>query len=137
MPTNIHVSKALGRVVGFFDEAGVFNVLLLDPKHNIQPSKYNDYTIIPTKSGTCNYISLASAASDYLGSCSSGSCFVRSGFHEFLEKQIHVQTHGVVICKVAEEHYDRFQTLKASIKNFSLQDVFEMGLLQFEAEAAE
>jgi hypothetical protein len=37
------VSKALGRVVGFWDERGVFNVVLLDPAHNIQPSAYSDY----------------------------------------------------------------------------------------------
>ncbi|MBY5563593.1 hypothetical protein [Rhizobium leguminosarum] len=129
-----HVSKALGRVVGFFDEAGVFNVLLLDPKHNIQPSKYNDYTIIPTKSGSCNYASLTSAATEYLSRCSSHSCSIRSGFSEFLEKQIHVQTSGVVICKVAEEHYDRFQSLKGSIADFSLRDVIEIGLLQLEAD---
>ncbi|MGX1323727.1 hypothetical protein AB7M17_007180 [Bradyrhizobium sp. USDA 377] len=37
------VSTALGRIVGFWDEKGVFNVVLLDPAHNIQPSAYSDY----------------------------------------------------------------------------------------------
>ncbi|RJF74090.1 hypothetical protein D4Q52_13065 [Rhodopseudomonas palustris] len=37
------VSKALGRIVGFWDERGIFNIVLLDPSHNIQPSAYSDY----------------------------------------------------------------------------------------------
>lgn len=37
------VSQALGRVVGFWDENSVFNILLLDPLHNIQPSKRYNY----------------------------------------------------------------------------------------------
>jgi hypothetical protein len=42
------ISKALGRVVGFFDEHGVFNIVLLDPLHNAQPSDYSDYKIRET-----------------------------------------------------------------------------------------
>ncbi|WP_337267113.1 hypothetical protein [Oryzifoliimicrobium ureilyticus] len=129
-----HVSKALGRVVGFFDEASVFNVLLLDPKHNIQPSKYNDYTIVPTKSGSCNYTSLASATASYLHKCSNTDCSIKSGFMGFIEREIHTQTEGVVICKVGEEHYDRLQNLRKSIKDFHLKDVIEIGLLQFEED---
>lgn len=41
----ISVSKAEGRFVGFLDEANVFQVVLLDPLHNAQPSKFNDYTV--------------------------------------------------------------------------------------------
>ncbi len=37
------VSTALGRIVGFWDERGVFNAVLFDPSHNIQPSAYSDY----------------------------------------------------------------------------------------------
>lgn len=39
------ISKALGRVVGFWDEKQVFNIVLLDPMHNIQPSKTYDYKV--------------------------------------------------------------------------------------------
>ncbi|WP_406825429.1 hypothetical protein [Pedobacter sp. KACC 23697] len=43
-----HVSKALGRVVGFWDGYHVFQIVLLDPEHNIQPSNYNAYKIRDT-----------------------------------------------------------------------------------------
>lgn len=41
------VSLALGRIVGFWDEEGTFNIVLLDPSHNIQPSAYSDYKVRP------------------------------------------------------------------------------------------
>jgi len=53
-----HVSKALGRVVGFWDENNVFQIVLLDPLHNIQPSKINDYHVDDTYFMSCEYSSL-------------------------------------------------------------------------------
>jgi len=50
-----HISKALGRVVGFLDENQKFNIVLLDPKHNLQPSKFNQYKIRATTVGRCEY----------------------------------------------------------------------------------
>lgn len=42
------ISLANGRVVGYFDASSVFNIVLLDPLHNIQPSKSFDYAVNPT-----------------------------------------------------------------------------------------
>lgn len=39
------ISKSLGRVVGFWDEFQIFNIVLLDPLHNIQPSKDYNYRV--------------------------------------------------------------------------------------------
>ncbi|WP_187487351.1 hypothetical protein [Duffyella gerundensis] len=39
------ISQSLGRVVGFFDEAQTFNIVLLDPLHNIQPTKSYNYRV--------------------------------------------------------------------------------------------
>ncbi len=52
------ISKALGRVVGFRDEDNVFNIVLLDPMHNSQPSDYSNYKIRPTKTLECHYTAL-------------------------------------------------------------------------------
>ena len=41
----IAVSKATGRLIGFFDEDDVFQIVLFDPLHNAQPSKFNDYKV--------------------------------------------------------------------------------------------
>ncbi|HID4048526.1 TPA: hypothetical protein ACXE9F_005083 [Pluralibacter gergoviae] len=39
------ISQALGRVVGFWDEQQIFNIVLLDPLHNIQPTKSFNYRV--------------------------------------------------------------------------------------------
>lgn len=50
------LSKGKGRVVGFFDEnISVFYVVLLDPKHNIQPSKDYGYSVDKTKIAYTEY----------------------------------------------------------------------------------
>ncbi|WP_461791562.1 hypothetical protein [Pedobacter sp.] len=48
-----HVSKGKGRIVGFWDENNVFQILLLDPLHNLQPSSFTSYELrdcFPAKS---------------------------------------------------------------------------------------
>lgn len=43
------ISRSKGRVIGFFDEtSSVFFVLLLDPKHNMQPTKDHGYKVDKT-----------------------------------------------------------------------------------------
>lgn len=50
------LSKGTGRVVGFFNESlTIFYIVLLDPKHNIQPSKYYGYEVNETKEAITEY----------------------------------------------------------------------------------
>src|SRR5690606_12787783 len=53
------ISKANGRVVGFWDNSQtIFHIVLLDPKHNIQPSKYYNYKVDKTSVSPCLYTSI-------------------------------------------------------------------------------
>lgn len=55
------ISKALGRVVGFWNENhSIFYIVALDPHHNIQPSKYNDYKVNDCYPLSCQFTSLQS-----------------------------------------------------------------------------
>ncbi|MGY3578923.1 hypothetical protein [Bradyrhizobium sp. USDA 4504] len=47
------ISTGRGRVVGFFDDEQIFNVVLLDPMHNIQPSKKHNYQVRATYIAQC------------------------------------------------------------------------------------
>ena len=50
------ISKGTGRVIGFFNEDNsVFYIVLLDPKHNIQPSKDYGYHVTPTSVALTEY----------------------------------------------------------------------------------
>ena len=52
-----HISRAKGRFVGYWQE-DVFNIVLLDPMHNMHPSKYTDYKIRPAGILGCQYSTL-------------------------------------------------------------------------------
>lgn len=43
-----HISKAKGRIIGFWDENNIFQIVLLDPLHNLQPSKKVNYELRDT-----------------------------------------------------------------------------------------
>lgn len=50
------LSKGTGRVVGFFNEDfSIFYIVLLDPKHNIQPSKDYGFSVDETTIATTEY----------------------------------------------------------------------------------
>lgn len=53
------VSRANGRIVGFFDQDHTFQVVLLDPKHNLQPSKKVEYTVRETRPGLSPFAHLS------------------------------------------------------------------------------
>ena len=43
------LSKATGRVIGFFDRDYTFQIVFLDPMHHMQPSKIQGYKVTETK----------------------------------------------------------------------------------------
>ncbi|MBO9194309.1 hypothetical protein J5277_09350 [Rhizobium sp. 16-449-1b] len=124
-----HVSKALGRVVGFFDESQVFNVLVFDPHHNIQPSEYNDYKIRPTRIGHCQYGSLITIAAGEVEKC---TCGVKYSLRERLETEIFDQTGGVLLCRIPEDHHERFLKLRRNGHASDISEIFELGLVAYE-----
>ncbi|MEI7924489.1 MAG: hypothetical protein WCJ40_21485 [Planctomycetota bacterium] len=52
------ITQSLGRVIGFFDENQEFNIVLLDPLHNMQPSKSFDYKVHSCKPDSTHYADL-------------------------------------------------------------------------------
>lgn len=75
------ISKALGRIVGFFDEERTFNIVLLDPLHNIQPTKAYEYKVDPCHPLSCE-ISLLRYNLEKLSKgndCQTPSCSLASG----------------------------------------------------------
>lgn len=46
--TQIFIDKSKGRIVGFMDANSVYQIVFLDPAHNMQLCSYNEYTIRKT-----------------------------------------------------------------------------------------
>jgi len=116
-----HVSKALGRVVGFWDGYHVFQIVLLDPEHNIQPSNYNDYKIRDTYFMNTVYGSLLADLVTLKKKIPTGhDCSICSAVYSLPTKSN--DTNLLNIC--LEDDY--INKLKES--NISLTDVIELGL---------
>ena len=64
------VSLSKGRFVGFFSASNVFEVVLLDPNHNIYPCKRTDFKVRATKIGLSSYDDLYSK---FLKNCGENS----------------------------------------------------------------
>ncbi len=95
------VSMALGRVVGFWDENKVFNIVLLDPLHNIQPSKDFNYKVDPCSPLPCKYTSLLNdVEKTKQEKCLFADCPSRVALNSVPN---HEHYHDVVILRISEE----------------------------------
>ena len=45
----LSISTGNGRIIGFFETCNKFQIVLLDPKHNMQPSKKSNYSMTKTQ----------------------------------------------------------------------------------------
>lgn len=78
----LSVSKALGRIVGFLDEDNVFQVVLLDPLHNAQPSNYNGYKVRLSHPLGCEITSIRHKASSVSVKSKENGCECWQGIDE-------------------------------------------------------
>lgn len=92
-----HISKALGRVVGFLDERQRFNVVLLDPKHNLQPSKFANYRIRSTTIGQCEYTGLLAHAASCIHSAPGLSPEMKSALIDRIHGKVNVDWQQIMM----------------------------------------
>jgi len=78
------VSRAEGRLIGFLDEDNVFQVVLLDPLHNAQPAKINDYKVRMCKPLGCEITSVKYEANQAIGRLKDKDCGCASEFEKAL-----------------------------------------------------
>jgi len=77
-----HISKALGRVIGFWDHEETFNIVLLDPLHNLQPSKYNGYQLRQTDVGFNELAIVMRHVEEKVALCRNQGCQCRAVYSE-------------------------------------------------------
>ncbi|MDM1295303.1 hypothetical protein HX021_13525 [Sphingobacterium sp. N143] len=120
------ISKANGRVVGFWDvNQTIFHVVLLDPKHNIQPAggKYN-YRVDKTSVLPCKYTSLI-AELDRLKSkkCFCEKCTFKA---EISSLQHRFNVGNFVYFQLDDDYYQQFQDLTI---DKSVSEIVELFIL--------
>ena len=126
------ISLALGRVIGFWDENRVFCVVLLDPLHNMQPSKSHSYRLDPCSPLSCEYTSLLLQIQEAKSfECPVTGCKARDALNAIPSNLLRRE---VVVASLSPENSDWIHSLIASGKASSLESIIEEGAFVIEEE---
>lgn len=118
------VSKALGRIVGFWDIKNVFYIVLLDPLHNIQPAKTHHYKVDDCSPLSCEYSSLLKDIEDLKSKhqpCEKCQLYIDLSQLPKRDNQF-----NFVLCYLDDESRD---LLLEKLEGKSINDIIELGLL--------
>lgn len=118
------ITKAFGRVVGFEDETHVFNILLLDPLHNIHPSNYTDYKLRSCAPLNCEYSELLSKVDKLRESilCNKKACEIRKELATLAQPNPHSNT---LVIGLDDTELELVKTILAENSNLSLNKIFK------------
>lgn len=122
------ISKARGRIAGFWEDGNVFNVVLFDPYHNLQPSKDYDYRVTPTKEMLNEHewlIAKLHLIKSAPSNCSGGQCSTQQAL-KFIN--LHDQPFGILY--VDAEYFKKAIELVENGKAKSVEELLELGILQ-------
>lgn len=126
------ISRANGRVVGFFDERWNFNVLLLDPLHNIQPSRDYGYAVNHCTPLACEYTTLQSKMSKISKAhCQDPACGFRQSLEEVSAASFNLPPNAVI-------HFIDNDLAEAANRHISngkvscLTEILEYGIIYLE-----
>jgi len=119
------ISTGLGRVIGFWEQDyRFFNIVLLDPKHNMQPSKDFDYKVTDTTIEQCELSSLLMDIDNIKGlGCLIEGCQCKEELNKLPTK---LNRGRFVYFQLEEEYYGEFLE---QTKNKSVKQLIELGLL--------
>jgi len=117
------VSKALGRIVGFWD-INIFYIVLLDPLHNLQPSEYNDYKIRDCNILTSQYSSLLKDIDDLKRkNIDCKSCNIANDLQNI---PTNLNNTNAIVFFLDDDYLEAFKTIS---KNKSISEIIENGLI--------
>jgi hypothetical protein len=130
------VSTGKGRVVGFFDENWIFNVVLLDPLHNLQPSKNFDYAVNPCWPLSCELTGLREGIKQRIAQCHANGCVAAKQVSDLAHNHDqHVEQFEILMVKVTDQGQLQWaKNLVAEGKVETLADIFEAGLISIDDE---
>jgi hypothetical protein len=81
------ISTGRGRIIGFFDGEQIFNVVLLDPLHNLQPAKKRNYQVRASYISQCAITKLSVTFEKAILNCQHLSPTQQSEMLDLLRKQ--------------------------------------------------
>lgn len=126
------VSTGKGRIVGFFDENWVFNIVLLDPLHNLQPSKDFAYAVNPCKPLSCEITALREGIRKSISLCRVSDCQAAKEVSSLADGQdIFLEEFAILMVKLKDtSSLSWAKELVSDGRVESLAEIFEQGLIK-------
>lgn len=121
------VSTGLGRVVGFFDENHTFQIVLLDPMHNIQPSKHFAYAVDPCDPLDCELTQLQAAVEEVVRRAPPCGCELAGAITAALKRKTR-QHQPTILLTPIEDHLLKDLSDAMEISGKSYPDIFKAGI---------
>ena len=118
-----HVSKALGRVVGYWQE-NIFHIVLLDTMHNLQPTLYNDYKVTDTHNAESDLMTLLRGVEQLqdLG-CSDKGCIIKK---EVAKVRFYRDNSNAIICFLEDDFLAEMNKL---CEKHKISEILQAGIL--------
>jgi len=119
------VSKALGRIVGFWDPDSVFQILVVDRNHNLQPSKKHNWQIRNTFMIESEFDKLRLKIDAIKNrKCEDPNCSIRGELHSIETCMIDLD---IFILCLDEAFANRLHEIRSP--ELSIRDILEHGIL--------
>lgn len=121
------ITTGTGRVIGFWDEVGLFNIVFLDTMHNMQPSQYNDYKLRETTIARGEMAVAISLVESAISSCGE-RCGCRGMFPRIQSALTHTLPFETMLVPMAPDLFDRVSRCIADGWTASVSDLLHEGL---------
>jgi hypothetical protein len=125
------ITKGLGRVAGFWDDE-FFNIVLIDPHHNLQPTQSSGYKVTyckPLENELETVLMNLSSIKNITAPCSAASCSIRPELN-----LIHFRHHPIGIVYIKEEYLTDLDQMVKDGKVKSLDECIELTILRKSCE---
>ncbi len=130
----VSISTALGRVIGFWDEQSVFNIVLLDPLHNMQPAAQFGYRVRATTIGDTPHADVLEQLQRLRAqTCKTPDC-------EFFKSATRIRAvtdrqTDLLMLRVDSETIELAHQLVSTGKAVGFSEIFETGILSYPTES--
>ena len=120
----ISISQSTGRIIGYFDrDASIFHIVLLDPKHNLQPAAKTNYQVQPTQEALSQYDELLKKL-EYFKELVKSCPNIDDKLHEHLKAMERLHD-NIVYVDLDDDFYEIYRDL---LKRYSLREIIEAGV---------
>lgn len=130
------LSKALGRVIGFWDETGIFNVVVLDPMHNMQPSDYSDYKLRETPIALGEFHAVMQVFEAKIQACAAENCGCRGIYAEVQAAVTSSLPFATMLVPMEDALFERAAKCVASGLADAISDLIQIGIDAVEKDMA-